>query len=110
MLASGSIDIYIKALSDSLGLNEFIATELAYDDSREFNGRFAGGECVGEKKAKRVRKFANDRGCLLEESTFYGDSDRDIDLMHLVGNPIAVWPGKGLKNECDRYGWPIEYW
>ena len=110
VLVSGSLDLYVKALSESLGVNGFVSTELEYDGAQKFSGRFAGGDCVGGRKAERVQQFALAQGIVLEESTAYADGGDDIDLLRLVGRPIAVWPDRRLKEECARNRWPIEYW
>ena len=44
VLISGSIDLYVKSLSESLGLDDFVATELRYDRNDDFLGGFVSGE------------------------------------------------------------------
>ena len=110
VLISGSIDLYVKSLSESLGLDDFVATELRYDRNDDFLGGFVSGDCVGGVKTDRARQFAEAHGISLAESTYYGDSAADIHLMQNVGRPVAVWPDRNLKSACSRNGWPVEYW
>ena len=110
VLISGSIDLYIKSLSASLGLDNFVSTELRYDQNGDFLGGFVGGDCVGSVKTDRARQFAEAHNLSLQESTYYGDSAADLDFMQQVGQPVAIWPDRVLKDACSRNGWPVEYW
>ena len=43
----------------------------------------------------------------LERSLAYADTERDLDLLQLVGNPVAVWPNDRLHQIARRRKWPI---
>jgi len=61
----------------------------------------------GPGKADAVQKFARDRHVDLGQSYFYADGDEDLALMHLVGHPRPVNPGKRLSKVAENRGWPV---
>ena len=43
----------------------------------------------------------------LDESYFYSDSDEDLSLLAIVGNPRPTNPNARLREIAVKRGWPI---
>ncbi len=60
-----------------------------------------------EGKARVVKDYALERDIDLSESIALGDTLQDVDMLELVGNPIALNPDKRLKKYAKEKGWKI---
>lgn len=58
-------------------------------------------------KAKIIKEYARKRGINLKKSFAYTDSIRDLSMLKLVGNPIAVNSDISLKLYAKIHGWKI---
>ena len=109
VLVTGSLDFIMAPLADYLGADHTLAMSL-----REQNGKFTGelmspplGE---EEKARVVNAFAHEHGIKLAASFAYGDSRADLPMLHCVGTPVVVNPGKALRQIASESGWQICEW
>src|SRR5581483_7981175 len=59
------------------------------------------------EKAVFVRRFADERGIDLKESTAYADDAADLPLLSCVGRPVAVNPDLRLRVTARSHRWPI---
>ena len=63
-----------------------------------------------QARADAVRKHAGAQGVALEESFAFGDAFGDVPMLECVGHPVAVNPGRRMREIAGRRGWPIERW
>ena len=97
VLASASLDPYLKPLAARLGIDEVLCTELERTDG-VVTGRLVGRNCRAAEKARRVREWLGTSGLDDVELWAYGDSPGDRELLALAAHPI--WVGRaGLAPE-----------
>jgi HAD superfamily hydrolase (TIGR01490 family) len=109
VLATSSSIYAGRAAARAYGLEHVIAATFQVDAKGVFTGA-VDEPAAGRHKAERAARWASERGVDLAESTFYTDSYADIDLMRLVGRPVAVHPDPRLRREAQSCGWTIADW
>jgi phosphatidylglycerophosphatase C len=87
VVVSASLDAYLEPWCRAWNL-ELICTTLEERDGR-LTGRYAGGDCTGPEKARRVRAryVLEDYGCIYA----YGDTDEDRELLALAQRRYMRW-------------------
>ncbi|MEM9101887.1 MAG: HAD family hydrolase [Pseudomonadota bacterium] len=87
VVVSASLDVYLKPWCAHIGV-ALICTELGVHH-HQLTGHYAGGDCCGEEKAKRVRQKYN-----LEHFNkiyAYGDTSEDDELLALADEKYFQW-------------------
>ena len=88
---------------------EFAIGTLPEQRDGHYTGRIAGPVCMEEFKARltvdelRRRKIEVN----LPESFAYADSSGDVDLLEMVGHPVAMYPDKHLRPIAIERGWRV---
>ena len=72
-----------------------------------YTGRPDGPFTYREGKAEAIRQMAEREGLDLAESYAYSDSESDLPMLRLVGNPVAVNPDAELRRVAREEGWRI---
>src|ERR671917_992128 len=72
-----------------------------------YTGRPAGPFTYREGKAEAIRQVAEREGIDLAESFAYSDSESDLPMLRLVGNPVVVNPDAELRRIAVSEGWRI---
>jgi HAD superfamily hydrolase (TIGR01490 family) len=72
-----------------------------------YTGAPAGPFTYREGKAEAIREIAAREGIDLAESYAYSDSESDLPMMRVVGNPVAVNPDAALERVARAEGWRI---
>jgi phosphatidylglycerophosphatase C len=87
VVVSASLDVYLQPWCRSLGV-EVICTQLEVSDGR-LTGRYVGGDCCGETKARRIRE----RYCLDDYETIsaYGDTEEDRQMLEMANRKFFRW-------------------
>ncbi len=106
IFASSSMEIVLKPLTDYLGVDDLIATKIAFDNNL-CQGCFAGTPAFRNEKKKLVLDYAENNNIDLDKTSFYSDSIHDRPLMEEVGNPVATNPDFRLKLLAKSKGWKI---
>jgi HAD superfamily hydrolase (TIGR01490 family) len=109
VIVTGSLDFLMAPLARRLGASAVLAAVLAEEGDR-YTGDLRGAPVSGPEKARLAREWARERVIDLEASTAYGDSTADLELLRLVGNPVAVNPSPKLRRIAEAAHWPIERW
>jgi len=109
-IVTGASPYAARPLARRLDIPHVVASELEVDANGRFTGKFVEPLCIAEGKVERTKRFAQEQGFVLEESTFYSDSHTDLPLLELVREPIIVNPDPRLKRVAKRRGWRIEAW
>jgi HAD superfamily hydrolase (TIGR01490 family) len=108
VLATSSSVYAARCAREAFALDDAIATSFEVEDGR-FTGR-VGSFAFGPHKLDRVREWADREGFDLAAAAFYTDSVTDLDLMEVVGEPVAVNPDRKLAAEATARGWRIVDW
>lgn len=108
ILITGSPEILVRPLLAQCGLHfdHLYATRLKVTGDR-YSGDIEGNHYYGIEKERLVRKLESELGFSLRNSFCYADSESDIPMMSLFGNPIAVNPDKALRKKSLRSDWQI---
>ena len=93
-------------IAADIGIPHVLCTHLEVKDGL-FTGRLVLPACYGEGKAIHGRRLAEEQGLDLEQSYFYTDSDEDLPLLEIVGNPRPLNPNRRLADIALRRGWPV---
>lgn len=112
LLVSATFLGIAQAAYAHLGTDGLVATEMEKDASGRFTGRVEGPVIAGKQKPAAVARWANEhigRGTWRIEYA-YGDHHSDVYLLDEAEVPVAVSPGKTLRQKAVRRGWTIVDW
>lgn len=103
---SGSPSYIVEGYARAIGFNEFFGTEL------EINGGIFTGKIENLdsafNKAKLVKEIKKQYPKInFKESIAVGDTEGDIEMLKLVGKPIAFNPNFELAKHAKRNEWPV---
>ena len=90
ILASASLDVYLRPLAARLVVDEVVCTRLERAPDGRLTGRLLGANCRGEEKARRVREWLAGAGLADAELWAYGDSPGDRPLLSVADHPVWV--------------------
>ena len=107
-LVSATYEPFLEPVREALGFDVVIGTRVEVV-AGHVTGRVIGDTVTGAEKVRRVMALGHDADppIDLERSVAYADTERDLDLLQLVGNPVAVWPNARLELIARRRKWPI---
>ncbi|MEW5719013.1 MAG: HAD family hydrolase [Chloroflexota bacterium] len=108
VLVSAMLAPTLKILGDALGATGVIGTAVEFADGR-FTGRVIPPVCMGVEKERLARKWLDARGIALDfgASYAYADSISDLDLLRMVGHPVAVYPDPQLAALALEKNWEV---
>ena len=95
-----------QVIADRLGLSGALGTRAQLIDGR-YTGKLMGLPMHGLAKAEAIRELAAAEGLDLKRCSAYSDSENDIPMLSLVGNPCAVNPDRVLRDHARTQGWQI---
>ncbi len=79
VVISASLELYVRPWAINAGFDDVIATLLQIDEAGLVSGKFAGANCFGIEKVRRLQALLGDRdGYTLYA---YGDSRGDMELL-----------------------------
>lgn len=90
VLVTGSLDIVVKPLADYLKADHVIASSLeektlnVVETGNVFTGKLREKPLAGKAKAERIHEIAKENNIDLEQSTAYGDSKADLEMLRSV--------------------------
>jgi phosphoserine phosphatase len=99
---------FLEIIGPRLGAHFVIGTAL-----EKINGIYSGNIvpplCFGANKARLLDEFIRKNRLEVDfsKSTAYADSVHDLPVFHMVGNPVATYPDKGLYNIAREQRWAI---
>lgn len=88
---SGSPDFLVDGFSKLYQATDSISTTYVFDENNKFTGKVI-PMWDGESKLGAVAKLKEKYDIDLEKSFAYGDTNGDITMFQLVGNPHAINP------------------
>ncbi len=106
VVVTGALDITIRPLLRYLGIEEFTANRLEFDDGIA-TGRLVPPVMASATKASWIRNYAEREEISLSDCYSYADSMSDLPMLAMVGHPTATNPDMRLKSTALRHDWPI---
>lgn len=94
---SGSPDFLVSKMAEKYGVTEFRGTVYQVDKDNNFTGDIV-KMWDSDNKQKTIDEFVNKYDVDLLNSYAYGDTQGDLSMLRMVGNPIAINPNKELFN------------
>ncbi len=104
-VVSSATRFQIDPLARDFGIEHVLCTELEVQNGK-LTGRVIEPTCYGEGKATAARRFGIPRAIDFEQSYFYTDSEEDLPLLEIVGNPRPTNPSARLAEIAAKRGWP----
>lgn len=89
----------------ALGADQVIGTQMEEED-----GRLTGRPVTiveGAEKARIAERLCRQRNIALADCWAYTDSIADVELLEVVGHPVAVGPDPELRELAGSRGWEI---
>ena len=107
-IVSATSTVLLETVGQRLGVSHVIGTKLEVVDGT-YTGKVVKPVCFGQNKAKLLQQFLRQNGLKIDlSSSFaYADSISDVPLLKLVGNPVATYPDKGLRQFAEDNKWRI---
>jgi len=102
---SGSPSYIVEAYAKAIGFDLFFGTELEVKNGK-FTGLVANLDSAYDK-AKIVKRLALEHKINLKNCTAVGDTEGDIEMLSLVGQPIAFNPNFALAKVAKGKKWKI---
>ena len=106
VIVSGGLDFTVRPLARYLGVDDFIANRLEFEEGVA-TGKLGSPFVAGATKAVIIRDFAAAHGIDLVKSFAYSDSYSDYPMLAVVGNPAVVNPDLRLRAVARSYDWPV---
>jgi HAD superfamily hydrolase (TIGR01490 family) len=106
VLVSGGLDFTVRPLARYLGVDDFIANTLEFENGYA-TGHLGKPFVAGATKAVIMRDYAEKHGIDLARSYGYSDSYSDYPMLAVVGHPTAVNPDWRLRATARSYDWPV---
>lgn len=88
VIATGSLDLYVKQMLGALPYDAILATEMDVHDG-VLSGHMALGNCVRQRKAERVAAYIKLYGPFAD-SWAYGNAPHDLPMMELMKHRVIV--------------------
>jgi HAD superfamily hydrolase (TIGR01490 family) len=108
LLVSAMLTPTLKILGDALGVTGVVGTEIEFADGR-FTGCVLPPVCMGVEKERLTRQWLRTRSIEIDfaASFAYADSISDLELLQMVGHPIAVHPDAQLAALARENKWQV---
>jgi HAD superfamily hydrolase (TIGR01490 family) len=106
VIVTGSLDFTVRPLARHLGVDDFIANTLEFENGYA-TGQLGKPFVAGATKAQILRDYALEHGLDLGRSFAYSDSYSDYPMLAVVGHPTAVNPDLRLRSVARSYDWPV---
>ena len=106
VLVSGGLDFTVRPLARFLGVDDFIANTLEFENGYA-TGHLGKPFVAGATKAVIMRDYAARNRIDLGRSFAYSDSYSDYPMLAVVGHPTAVNADWRLRAVARSYDWPV---
>lgn len=106
VIISAALMPVVQGLARHLGVESCEGTRLEEKDG-VFTGTVIGRALYGPEKVSAARRLLEVRRVDALSCSAYADHETDVDLLELVGSPVAVSPRPGLAAVARERGWRI---
>lgn len=103
-VVSSATRYQVEPVAEDLGIQHVLASRLEVKDGK-LTGRYVSPSCYGRGKALAAYGLAETIPIDFDKSYFYTDSDEDLPLLEIVGNPRPTNPNSNLAKIAARRGW-----
>ncbi len=112
VMATASYRLYVDGISDKLGFNVVIATDLATDDSGHVLAQIDGDNCYDSAKLDKVKQWMAGLGMRREDCYIraYSDHVSDAPLLSYADEAFATNPHPPLSKMAQAKEWQILDW
>ena len=110
VILSGSYNTLLKYIAENLDIDTIIGTEMYFDNNDKLDFDRELSIVSGSCKVKKLKNYFIHHEVNWIESYAYADSYSDLELLELVGNPIAVNPDTMLKSIAKEKNWNIIFY
>jgi len=111
IIVSAAVDILVKEISNQLGIEHYLATDMKWDEHQIVELDFASPNCYGPEKVRRLEQFFEQHPQMSKlPRIMYSDSHSDLDIMLYCDEAVAVHPSKKLEKLAKEHGFPIVNW
>jgi putative phosphoserine phosphatase / 1-acylglycerol-3-phosphate O-acyltransferase len=105
-IVSAATPYQVDPIARDLGIEHVMCTRMEVHKGK-FTGRIIEPACWGEGKAHAARQLAERFNLDLSKSYFYTDSNEDLPLLEIVGNPRPMNPDPKLSALAFQNDWPV---
>ena len=107
ILNSASPDFYLAGISEKLGFDHHIGTEMTGEDTMPMLPKILGpnNKCDAKIVAMRERALISGEAGMLANTWAYSDSLADIPLLSIAENGVMIHPSNRLAKEGLKQGW-----
>ena len=106
VIVTGGLDFTVRPLARFLGVDDFIANRLEFEEGVA-TGKLRAPFVAGASKSVVMRDYAAAHDIDLARSYAYSDSYSDYPMLAVVGRPAAVNPDLRLRSVARSYDWPV---
>ncbi len=106
VLASASVELYLRPVAAALGFDHLLATRMHLDDPP----CPVGENCYEREKVNRLMAEPWFDDVDWPASWGYSDHISDLPMLMLCGHPVATNPRPDLRRFAVRAGWDIVDW
>ena len=108
VLVSAQFVPSLELIGKHFNVDGVIGTQLEMQ-TNQYTGQIITPVITGQDKGRHTRNFFANRNIEIdwESSYAYADSFTDLELLNLVGNPIAVYPDAGLNSIAQENNWEV---
>lgn len=108
VLVSGGPTPLLERIAAEVGADHWVGTRFEERDGR-FTGRSLEPVCLDENKASLAQRYLleNHLDVDYQTSAAYADSVSDLQLLEMVGRPVATYPDEALQKIAGERGWTV---
>lgn len=106
MLVSGAYEPLLDSVTKNVNFDCIIGSSIPYDDEK-LRKNASINYIYGERKMEMINAHLSNTKVDWENSYAYGDSFTDLNVLELVGNPVAVNPEPRLLEVANHKKWEI---
>lgn len=108
LIASAAVDFIVEPLSERLGVENFVATEVSWTDEGCLSMGFSSENCYGEEKLSRIRQWLEESGGpTFDKIIAYSDSRSDAPMLEYADEAIIVCPNRKTRDYAIARGFEI---
>ena len=107
IVSSGPLPM-IERIAREIGVEHVVATRVETIDGI-YTGKSIKPACIAEFKASMAKSYLRQAGIEVDfsSSKAYADSIADRQMLEMVSNPVAVYPGDQLRSYATKMDWEI---
>lgn len=105
IVSSSPIEL-VAPVAKLFGIEDVIATRIKLDEDGRCTKEFV-SFVSGVTKPVEIELVAIQLGIDLSRSFAYSDSETDIPMLSMVGNPVAINPDRKLERHARANGWEV---